>query len=563
MTDACNKHLSFKERELIILREVVDKIDEQKGRELMNTPEVKRIVTILEAFLRKKRLICYGGTAINNILPKADQFYDRNLQIPDYDFFSKTPVKDAKELANIYAKNGFDNVEAKAGVHFGTYKVFVNFIPIADITLLDTRLFDNLMKESIRVNGIYYAAPNYLRMGMYLELSRPAGDTSRWEKVLKRLILLNKNYPLKAKDCSSKRTANMSSSSFQRQIETFDKQKTNKIYDITLNTLIDQDVVFFGGYALNLFSRYMPTKYLTNIVGDKNKTKNKNKTKTKNNTKQPDFDVISLEPKLTATLLAEQLKTGGFKGIKIVKHDAIGEIIPEHYEVRINKETVVFIYKPIACHSFNEIKIDRKTIKVASIDTILNFYLAFLYAGKKYYNNNRLLCMASFLFDVQRHNRLSQKGLLKRFPSDCYGEQHTIDSIRTEKAAMWEKLKNKRNSAEYEMWFLSYKPTAKETKTDANKNHTRKQNKNHSSSSKNSIRNRNNNSSNFTIVNSDNDYTYVSSKSKNRTISTSNSTTKPKSVKISAKKKTQKNRKMKISHAEANRNIMSNRARFF
>lgn len=558
----CNKHLSFKERELVILREVVDKIDEEKGRELMNTPDVKRIVTILEAFLRKKRLICYGGTAINNILPKADQFYDRNLQIPDYDFFSKTPVKDAKELANIYAKNGFDNVEAKAGVHFGTYKVFVNFIPIADITLLDTRLFDNLMKESIRVNGIYYAAPNYLRMGMYLELSRPAGDTSRWEKVLKRLILLNKNYPLKAKDCSSlssSSSSSLSSSSsysFQRQTETFDKQQTSKIYDITLNTLIDQDVVFFGGYALNLFSKYMPAKYCTNILGAKNKNKYKNKNTNKTtNAKQPDFDVISLEPKLTATLLAEQLKTGGFKGIKIVKHDAIGEIVPEHYEVRISKETVVFIYKPIACHSFNEIKIDRKTIKIASIDTILNLYLAFLYAGKKYYNNNRLLCMASFLFDVQRHNRLSQKGLLKRFPSDCYGEQHTIDSIRTEKAAMWDKLKNKRNSAEYEMWFLSYKPT------DKNKNTTRKQyikKKSHNTRS-NSSNNSNSSSSNFTIVKSGNDYTRSNSKS----AKLSNSTTMSKTISVKKKKKTQKNRKIKISHAESNRNIMTNRARFF
>ena len=37
---------------------------------------------------------------------------------------------------------------------------------------------------------------------MYLELSRPNGDVSRWEKVLKRLTLLNKHYPLRGKNCS-------------------------------------------------------------------------------------------------------------------------------------------------------------------------------------------------------------------------------------------------------------------------------------------------------------------------------------------------------------------------
>lgn len=430
--DACKKHLSFKEKELAILRETIDKIDEEKGRQLADTPIVKQMIDILETFLRKKKLICYGGTAINNILPKEDQFYDRQLQIPDYDFFSKSPVKDAKELANTYVKHGFDNVEAKAGVHFGTYKVFVNFIPIADITLLDSKLFDNLLKESIRVDGIYYASPNYLRMAMYLELSRPAGDVSRWEKVLKRLILLNKNYPLKAEKCTK--------SLFQRNTETINKNKAEKLYDITLNALIDRDVVFFGGYASYLFSKYMTSSYRKMMK------------------KQPDFDVLSLTPKITATIVKERLEYNDFKHVKVVKHNAVGEVIPEHYEVRVGMETVAFIYEPIACHSYNEIEVRGRHIKIASIDTILSLYLAFLYAGKQYYDNDRILCMATFLFDVQKHNRLKQTGILKRFPTDCYGEQHTLDTIRTEKAKMWEELKNKRDTEEYEMWFLNYKP---------------------------------------------------------------------------------------------------------
>jgi hypothetical protein len=430
--DACKKHLTFQEKELIILRNTIDEIDNNRGKQLVNTPEIKKMIEILESFLKRKKLICYGGTAINNILPKEDQFYDRKLQIPDYDFFSKNPVKDAKELADIYAKKGFTNVEAKAGVHFGTYKVFVNFIPIADITLLDTKLFDNLLKDSIRVNGIYYTPPNYLRMSMYLELSRPNGDVSRWEKVLKRLILLNKNYPLKPKNCSIEL--------FQRPVSSIKLKTAEKLYDITLNALSDRSVVFFGGYASFLFSKYMPTKVRKLM------------------SKQPDFDVLSDEPEITSTIVKERLEDEGYKNIKIVKHDSIGEVIPPHYEVRVGNETLVFIYEPIACHSYNEIEVKGKTIKVASIDTILSLYLAFLYAGRKYYDNTRILCMATFLFDVQRHNRLSQKGLLKRFPTNCYGEQHTIDSIRNEKSKMWEKLKNKRNTDEFEMWFLNYKP---------------------------------------------------------------------------------------------------------
>ena len=117
-------------------------------------------------------------------------------------FFSPDALKHAKELADIYHKKGFTNIEAKSGIHAGTFKVFVNFIPVADITQIVPELFKTIKKTSIPVRGIRYTSPNYLRMLMYLELSRPKGDASRWEKVLKRISLLNKNYPLRGKHCN-------------------------------------------------------------------------------------------------------------------------------------------------------------------------------------------------------------------------------------------------------------------------------------------------------------------------------------------------------------------------
>ena len=100
----------------------------------------------MENFISKKGLVCYGGTAINNILPERDQFYNKELEIPDYDCFSSKAMEDAKELADIYYKAGYTEVEAKAGVHVGTYKVFVNYIPIADITQLNPNIFKALIK---------------------------------------------------------------------------------------------------------------------------------------------------------------------------------------------------------------------------------------------------------------------------------------------------------------------------------------------------------------------------------------------------------------------------------
>ena len=51
--------------------------------------------------------------------------------------------------------------------------------------------------------------------------------------------------------------------------------------------------------------------------------------------------------------------------------------------------------------------------------------------------------MAQFLFDVQEKNRLSQKGLLRRFSITCYGKQKTLEDIRTEKSKQFKKVLSK------------------------------------------------------------------------------------------------------------------------
>jgi len=425
----------LEELELQILREAVDKTEERMKKRKVNGPEIGAIISIVEDFLRKKKLICYGGTAINNILPEEDQFYNKNLEIPDYDFFSPNALADAKELADIYAKE-FDDVEAKSGVHHGTYKVFVNYIPVADITQMNKHLFDTINVESLSVGGILYAAPNYLRMSMYLELSRPEGDTSRWEKVLKRLTLLNKNYPLYGLDCLNIK--------FQRGMELKNKKIETNIFTIVRDALIGQGVVFFGSLAHGIYSTYMPNKEGRRIIQ-----------------KNPDFDVMSLKPEFTATVVKEQLEYNGFNGVSLFRREGIGEIIATHYEVLLNGDTICFIYQPLACHSYNIVDVDKRKVKVATIDTMLSFYLAFLYANKPYYDKNRILCMAEFLFKVQQRNRLKQKGVLRRFNINCYGHQETMEEMRENKSKKYKELMDKKHTKEYGEWFLRYIPSEK------------------------------------------------------------------------------------------------------
>jgi hypothetical protein len=110
--------------------------------------------------------------------------------------------------------------------------------------------------------------------------------------------------------------------------------------------------------------------------------------------------------------------------------------------------------------------VQGKLVRVATIDTMLSYYLAFLYTGRNYYDVDRILCMAKFLFEVQQKNRLQQKGLLKRFSITCYGHQESREEMRAEKSEKFKELKDKRNSKEFEEWFLTYRPIDKmKTKT--------------------------------------------------------------------------------------------------
>ena len=434
----CNKSMSYEECELTILRSAVDKAEDIKGYIAANSKEIKDIIYIVEEFLAKKELIAYGGTAINNILPEHAQFYDKKKEIPDYDFYSSDAMNDAIELANIYYEKGYEEIEAKAGVHHGTYKVYVNFIPIADITYMNKSLFNYIKKDTIKVDNILYLPPNVLRMSMYLELSRPAGDISRWEKVLKRLTLLNKYYPIE--QCKY-----MTYNSFMRK---FENKKVNQqeLYYLIKIFLANQGVVFFGGYSSHVYSQFMPPRIQKKIH------------------KAPDFDVLSIEAKKCATLLKEHLERKEFKNINIVEHTNVGEIIPEHYQIKINDDTICFIYQTKACYNYNVIKSHNMRIKIATIDTMLSLYLAFLYANREYYDVDRIICMAHFLFQVQKHNRLAQKGVLRRFSIKCYGNQPTLESMRKEKSEMFEKLKDKKDSDEYNAWFLNYKPNEEQKK---------------------------------------------------------------------------------------------------
>ena len=422
---------SLEERELALLREAVDTAQTRQGRNKLRDPGMQRIIGIVEEFLRSTRLICYGGTAINNILPQGHQFYDKNTEFPDYDFYSPDALQDAKALANIYSSEGFDEVEAKAAVHHGTYKVYVNFVPVADITQLPASLYKSLAAEAIVIKGIRYAPPDFLRMSMYLELSRPDGDVSRWEKVHKRLSLLNKFYPMRNPMCNF--------NTFSRVFEG-GKKSGQTAFSVIRKEAGKQGMLFFGGYAASLY---------------------RSKGKQPTGRQEPDFDLLAEDAADASKRIEAALKDANVGKVKTKRYKAIWEVVPASYEIMVDDDIVCAVYQTVACHNYNIVDVGGHGLRVATIDTMLSLWLAMLYDPRSSDSRERIYCMAQYLFEKQKRGRLRHRGPLRRFGPHCLGEQTTLESVRAEKSRMHDKLQNSRDSADYDSWFLNYRPAKK------------------------------------------------------------------------------------------------------
>lgn len=386
-------------------------------KQAASDPAIKKVMKIVERFIQTHRTMCYGGTAINNLLPREDQFYDFSVDIPDYDFYSETPQVHAAKLADRIAKAGFKSVEVKPGVHMGTFKVFADYIGVADISHLDKPIFTKLWKESIVKDGIHYVPPNFLRMSVYLELSRPRGDVSRWKKVYERIQKLNKHYP-------------MSCPKDEESLEVFLKEDTRKSIE---KLLIKEKVVLLGFNA--------------SILQDDSG---------KNKWSLP-LDVLATPEQKTGVLKELTSFFEKYDSVTTKDYDAYAELVPPYTDIidPKSKLTLVRLYETNACHSYH---LAPNGLHIASIPTLLQFFLAALYGPEKLLDKpeQRFLCVADHLMNLANNNVKRRYKLLT--PTTCLGKQKGLIDMRIEKSELYEKVRGNKNSREFLEYFFQYNP---------------------------------------------------------------------------------------------------------
>jgi hypothetical protein len=367
--------------------------------------EARKIVDIMERFLRMKGRVVYGGAAINAHLSPARKFYDPRLYLPDYDFMTPDPLQDCADLIVAFQEEGFTEVEAKFGIHEGTYKVFVNYRAAADITYMPPEIYTRVVEDSETIDGIRYASVNFLRMNMYLELSRPAGMVSRWEKVYQRLLLLNEEHPLRAGRCTANPLAALGTDDYSLSSAVI---LHSRIVDIGIAT----GAVFLSGAS-----------YLAEIEPSASEV----------------VMMITNQPK---EVVAE-LKS---LDLRATEYPAQGELLPARTEFRTKqKRLVAVVFETVACHSYTTLP-EPEGYRLGSLDLLIQMYYAMYFADLQGYLPVRLLCVIQQLIDMEFTSRIAavEKGYPAHdvFPMDCIGHQPTMPEL---KKAHRERVREKRD----------------------------------------------------------------------------------------------------------------------
>ncbi len=405
------------------VKRVLDSLERavQAGQEHMNieiakNPELKKAISIVEEFLRKNGRVCYGGQAINSYLPKKYQFYDSNKNLPDYDFFTPNGDRDSLDLIEMLRHAGFLEISKRIGIHKGTVKIYVNYYPVADITEIDADFYLQIRNKANSINGIHYTDPIFLRMMMFLELSRPKGMITRWKKVYERLELLDKAQPLE--------TCKYTIPIFLQ------KSVMTDIFPTILDFVITNKKVYLGANIF-LFYNYFSKKPLH--------------IRSKQFMKQisPIF-FLSHDAELDANILKNLLDES------IEKREIIGyqNILPAMIGLYKDSILLCLIVQEEACHSYVTIPLlEKKVLRLASLDTFLTFLIGFYYReNDSLLPIHSLLCWIQTFDKVSRHYKHNPSKYIPRFASSCSGYQTSFASLLRSKAARIEAERQKERS---------------------------------------------------------------------------------------------------------------------
>jgi hypothetical protein len=406
------------QKQIDIIKQAAELAEAKVNYKSAHDDNIILAIDIVENFLRKKHRLCYGGQAINAHLPAKYKFYDPEYSIPDYDFFTPNQDSDISILVKDLKKAGFTEISAREGMHEGTVKIYVDFIPVADMTSIDPKLYKILSSREFRMDGISYLDANSLRMLMYLELSRPRGEVGRWSKVYERLALFNEFVP--ARPCKMKS-------------DPFNGGLNSSQVQYVLDFIVENKRIFAGAdlhdfYGDALRSKKQDTSW---IIGSRKPVLFFSSDMSADaKAIREEFSFILAEHKNKRR--AEGRDVSRYRPITIRSYSSHGvDLIPTMKVVSYGDKSLVFIIDQTACHSyFNVPMTGDKIIRVASLDTLITLYFSLGLLDTKFYDMGSMECLANKLVQLSVQARQRPDDFPFPFISiKCSGHQVSLPSL--------------------------------------------------------------------------------------------------------------------------------------
>jgi len=378
------------------------------------------------AFLKRKKVLLYGGAAINELMPKALKIYKEET-LPDIDIFCVDGKKVAESVVKHFKKSGYTFTSASEALHPGTYKVFAEGMQVLDVTSLSKKAFKRLGDGGkLLDNGLRTVDPEFLRMTLHVMLSQPR-DSHRWSKVLARTVAFYEAFPMKAMSCKATlakaeltpvQVAKIVPEGFHENVAEWTRGSVGGANGV----LFGSDVVMqmLGMRTGVVYKGVAPIAILC--------------------TKATDVAAKDLIAHLTQLTSVRPTAPKYAPTYALVTTDA-DEFVPTRTTLMVGKQPLVSFYEAPACLSYVEVGMFGHTgghsqvngLKVASVHTTLRMMMSHMFSEQPDLVVAAVAqqCLINLLSILMLNTMTgSKKKLLQQFVLQCYGKQPGVATLR-------------------------------------------------------------------------------------------------------------------------------------
>ena len=433
------------------LQEIADQKASQMERS--NYKKYAGLFDAVVAFLKRKKVLLYGGAAINELMPKALKIYKEET-LPDIDIFCVDGKKVAESVVKHFKKSGYTFTSASEALHPGTYKVFAEGMQVLDVTSLSKKAFKRLGSGGhLLDNGLRTVDPEFLRMTLHVMLSQPR-DSHRWSKVLARTVAFYEAFPMKATGCKATlakaeltpaQVAKIVPEGFHENVAEWTRgsgANGSNGSNGSNGVLFGSDVVMqmLGMPTGVVYKGVAPIAILCTKATDV-AAKDLIAHLTQLTSVRPTAPTVPTVPKVTKVTNVPKLPKYA-PTYALITTDA-DEFVPTRTTLMVGKQPLVSFYEAPACLSYVEVgmyghtgghsQVGMYELKVASVHTTLRMMMSHMFSEQPDLVVAAVTqqCLINLLSILMLNTMTgSKKKLLQQFVLQCYGKQPGVATLR-------------------------------------------------------------------------------------------------------------------------------------